>query len=198
MRTNYVLIDYENVQPDSVTELNKEHFRLMVFVGAAQGKVNYDLVAAMQEMGARAQYVKIAGDGKNNLDFHIACYAGRLTAVDPESYVHIVSKDHGYDRLIEHLQSKGLHVARCPEVSDIPILKTVNTAPVDDKQSVILAYLIKRGSQRPGSVKTLGGSVSALFQPRLDDAEVAELLKQLQDLGVFSVDGTRVIYSLPD
>jgi hypothetical protein len=99
--------------------------------------------------------------------------------------------------LIEHLAAKSFHVARWESVNDIPILKTTNTAPLDDKQSTILAYLVKRGEQRPASLKTLSGSVSALFQPKLEEAEVADLLKQLQALGLFTLNGNKVVYSLP-
>jgi len=197
MKTNHVLVDYQNVQPETVSELDSEVFRLMVFVGANQNKFSYELVTAMQRMGERAQYVKIAGDGKNNLDFHIACYAGRLTALDPECYVHIVAKDKGYDRLIDHLVREGFHVARWESIPDIPILKTKSTAPLDDKQSAILEYLMKRGNQRPASIKTLSGSVSALFRPKLDEAEVAALLEQLRDLGLYTLVGNRVVYSFP-
>ena len=197
MKKNYVLVDFESVQPESVAELDRDVFRLMLFVGANQTKVNYELVAAMQRMGERAEYVKISGEGKNNLDFHIACHAGRLTALDPEGYVHIIAKDKGYDKLVEHLVAKGFHVARWESITDIPILKTTSTAPLDDKQSTILAYLLKRGVQRPATLKTLSGSVSALFQPRLEQAEVSALLHQLEALGLFSLNGTRVVYSLP-
>lgn len=197
MKTNYVLVDLENVRPEMVAELEQEVFRLMVFMGANQTKVPYEVAAAMQRMGERAEYVKIAGEGKNNLDFHITCYAGRLTALDPTCYVHIIAKDKGYDRLVEHLVAKDFHVARWESVADIPILKTTSAAPLDEKQSTILAYLVKRGDQRPASIKTLAGSVSALFQPKLDDTEVAALLKQLQDLGLYTVIGAKVVYSLP-
>jgi hypothetical protein len=197
MKRNYVLVDFENVRLETVEELDSEVFRLMVFVGATQNKLNYELVAAMQRMGERAEYVKIAGEGRNNLDFHIACYAGRLTALDPECYVHIISKDKDYDRMVEHLQTKGFHVARWNSVADIPILKMTSTAPLDDKQSTILAYLLKRGEQRPASIKTLSGSVSALFQPKLEEAEVTALLDQLQALGLYTLNGNKVVYSLP-
>ena len=72
-----------------------------------------------------------------------------------------------------------------------------STAPLDDKQSAILAYLLKRGQQRPASIKTLSGSVRALFQPKLEEAEAAALLEQLKALGLFTLEGTKVIYSLP-
>ena len=59
MRTNYVLIDFENVQPDGLAVLFEEHFKLVVFVGATQVKVPFELASAMQSLGERAQYVKI-------------------------------------------------------------------------------------------------------------------------------------------
>ena len=39
MRTNYVLIDFENVQPESLVGLQQDHFKVLVFVGANQTKV---------------------------------------------------------------------------------------------------------------------------------------------------------------
>jgi hypothetical protein len=51
----------------------------------------------MQALGAKAQYVKISGNGSNALDFHIAFYIGHLGAVDPTAYFHIISKDAGFD-----------------------------------------------------------------------------------------------------
>ena len=198
MKINHVLVDLENVRPEGVSELDRDVFRLIVFIGANQAKLGVELVSAIQKLGERAQYVGIAGEGKNNLDFHIACYAGRLTALDPECCVHIIAKDKGYDRLIEHLVGLGLPVARWESITDIPILKTTSMASVDDMQSAILSYLVKRGKQRPASLKTLSGSVSALFQPKLEEPEVAKLLKQLQGLGLFRVVGSRVEYSLPD
>ena len=78
MRTNYVLIDYENVQPDSLNGLDADHYKVLLFVGASQGKLTFEVAEAMQRLGARAQYVKIAGNGSNALDFHIAFYVGEV------------------------------------------------------------------------------------------------------------------------
>ena len=67
MATNYVLIDFENVQPSNLDVLQHHPFQVLVFVGATQTKVPFDLAAAMQALGNSAQYVKIAGSGKNAL-----------------------------------------------------------------------------------------------------------------------------------
>ncbi|MGJ7609014.1 PIN domain-containing protein [Variovorax sp. LT1R20] len=62
-RVNYVLIDYESVQPEALSVLHEDHFRLIVFVGATQAKVAFDTAAALQRMGERASYIKISGSG---------------------------------------------------------------------------------------------------------------------------------------
>ena len=85
MRTNYVLIDYENVQPSALSVLEKEHFKVIVFVGASQVKVSFDVAAQLQRLGPSATYVKISGNGPNALDFHIAFYIGQLASVEPDA-----------------------------------------------------------------------------------------------------------------
>ena len=112
MRTNVVLIDFENVRPDSLTALVGAHFKLMVFVGANQVKLTVEFAMAVHQMGDKAEYVKISGNGPNALDFHIAFYIGQLAARDPTADFHIISKDTGYDPLIEHLLSRHVRVRR--------------------------------------------------------------------------------------
>jgi hypothetical protein len=43
MRTNYILIDYENVQPKNLSILKYHDFRVIVFVGASQTKITFEL-----------------------------------------------------------------------------------------------------------------------------------------------------------
>ena len=108
MAVNYVLIDFENVQPRNLEILRHHSFRVLVFVGANQSKVPIDLATAMQALGASAQYVKIEGSGKNALDFHIAYYIGEFAAKEPGAHFHIISRDSGFDPLIRHLKNKKI------------------------------------------------------------------------------------------
>jgi len=64
LRTNYVLIDYESVQPQALSVLQQEHFKDIVFVGASQAKVSFAAAEALQRMGSKAEYVKISGTGR--------------------------------------------------------------------------------------------------------------------------------------
>ena len=99
-----MLIDFESIQPESVKELLQDHFCLLLFVGANQTKVSFELATEIQRMGSRAEYIKMSGNGPNALDFHIAFYIGQISTQDPTAYFHIISKDKGFDPLIQHLK----------------------------------------------------------------------------------------------
>ncbi len=197
MRTNYVLIDYENVQPESLTGLDAEHFKVLLFVGASQTKLSFEVAAAMQGLGARAQYVKISGNGSNALDFHIAFYVGHLSAADPTAYFHIISKDTGFDPLIQHLKVKKVSVVRSKAIEDIPLLKAANSKSVPEKVAVVVTNLQQRGASKPRTVKTLSSTISSLFQKQLSEEELEELLQELQSRGLVVVAENKVTYALP-
>jgi hypothetical protein len=197
MRTNYVLIDYENVQPPSLACLEAEHFRVLVFVGASQNKLTFETAAAVQRLGARAEYVKIAGNGSNALDFHIAFHIGHLSAQDPTAFFHIISKDTGFDPLIAHLKERKVFASRSKDVTDIQLLKAANSKTTPEKIDVVLANLRQRGASKPRTLKTLTSTINSLFQKQLTGEELAALLKGLQAKGFINVDETRVTYALP-
>lgn len=197
MRTNYVLIDYENVQPASLGVLDQEHFKVMVFVGASQTKVTFEVADLLQRMGPRGQYVKVASNGSNALDFHIAFYIGQIAAAEPDAYFHIISKDTGFDPLIAHLKARKIFAARSRDVVDMPIVKAANTKTVPEKVAVIVANLQQRGASKPRTVKTLSSTIGSLFQKALTEDEVAALLKALQSKGLITITESKVAYSLP-
>ncbi len=120
MNTNYVLIDFENVQPESLRLLPQEHFKVLVFVGPGQTKVPFDVAASLQEFGDRAKYVKVSARGPNALDFHIAYYLGRLATAEPTARFHVISKDTGFDPLLDHLRSQQIPARRVATVAEVP------------------------------------------------------------------------------
>lgn len=197
MRTHYVLIDYENVQPDSLAGLDAEHFRVLVFVGASQNKLAFDTAAAVQKLGTRAEYVKIAGNGSNALDFHIAFHIGHLSNQDPTAFFHIISKDTGFDPLIQHLKERKVFASRSKDVSDIPLLKAANSKTPAEKIDLVVANIQQRGTSKPRTLKTLTSTVNSLFQKQLSDEELVSLVQGLQSKGFITVTDTKVTYALP-
>jgi hypothetical protein len=198
VKQNHVLIDYENVQPEVATALAQPVFKVWVFVGAQQAKVKFDLLELVQQKGQDAKVIRMTTSGRNALDFHMSCYLGQLMAAEPDGYFHVIAKDTGMDPLLDHLRDKGTKVWRWPDVCEIPIVKASADVPPDEKLSRIVEYLVRRGKQRPATMKTLLGSVAALFNPKLAEPETADLVAQLQANGVFEVIGSKLRYGLPD
>jgi hypothetical protein len=196
MRTNYVLIDFENVQPKNLALLNGHNFKVMVFVGAKQNKVPFDLAQALQSLGDKAEYIKISGTGSDALDFHIAFYIGQLVEKDPNSYFHIISKDTGFDPLIKHLKSKKILVHREKDLAEIPLLKISNATSTEEKLQAIVEYLIDRGQSRPRKVKTLTNTIRSIFRQTLGEDELTSLIELMKKKKLISVDNEKITYTL--
>lgn len=197
MRKNYVFIDYENVQPARLSVLDQDHFKVMVFVGASQTRLAFESAAALQRMGSRAEYIKISGNGSNALDFHIAFYIGHLAAQDPTAYFHIISKDAGFDPLVQHLKARKIFAARSKDVADIPLVKAASTTSPQERLDLVVAKLRQLAASKPRTLKTLSSTIGSLFQKQLAEEEVASMVSELQSRSLIAVAGTKVSYTLP-
>lgn len=197
MKTNYVLIDYENVQPKNLAALNGHPVKVVVFLGAKQTKVSVELLTALQLLGSNFKCVQITGNGRNALDFHIAFAIGELSASDKTASFHIISKDSGFDPLIEHLRKQDISVQRSNDLAEISILKKSNAKSAPQKLEVIVRNL-SRATGRPRKVRTLSNTINALFGKSLDEQELEGLIKALQKLGHISIEGGNVSYHLPE
>jgi hypothetical protein len=212
MKPHFVLVDFENVQPKSLTSLQGGHHQVRVFLGASQTKITLELAQSLQAFGADAKYVQVAGNGSNALDFHIAFYIGRLSALHPGATFTIISRDTGFDPLIKHLAGKGIACRRSAAIGDagkaVPPVKApsvpkrtaareaVKVPPPDPRLAVVVENLGNMKASRPRTLKTLGASVRSWFKPALDDKALAALLDQLAKAGSIKVDGNKVSYAL--
>jgi hypothetical protein len=197
MRTNYVLIDYENVQPSDLAMLRDGPFKVKVFLGANQARIPVALAAAMQGLGGNAEYVLLESSGSNALDFHIAYYVGILSAQDPSAFFHVISKDTGFDPLIKHLIAKGVSAHRSTSISSVPYFKPKASSGSDTQVELVVAHLTKLKAAKPRAEKTLLSTLHALFKKELSEYQLAALLALLCKRGIVKVDGTKVSYELP-
>jgi len=195
--TNYVLIDFENVQPKNLNILASHPFKVLVFIGASQTKVPRHVAVAMQALGDKAKYVEIDGNGPNALDFHIAYYIGELAAADPAGHFHIISKDRGFDPLIRHLKGKNIQVRRESDLAEIPNLRIPKKAKKDDMIDAIVRNLIGRGNSKPRKVKTLQNTIGHLVSEKLDEKALAALVDELQQRKLIVVNQGNIKYTLP-
>lgn len=224
MKPHFILVDFENVQPRNLGTLKDGQHKVRVFLGASQTKITVELAQALQAFGPDAKYIQISGNGSNALDFHIAFYIGRLSALHPDASFSIISRDTGFDPLIRHLAAKGIACRRSATITDavtarpaaIPAMaakaakaaKTIaapkrnpsreasKPAPDDQRLKLVLENLGNMKASRPRTLKSLGSSIRSWFKPALDDKALAALLDQLAKAGKIKVEGTRVGYAL--
>lgn len=195
MKTQVFLIDYENVQPDVLPALALEDVLVLVFVGPQQGKLPFALADAMQKLGHKAEYVRVATAGKDAVDMHIAFHLGRLCQQMPEAYFHIVSKDRDYDPLLEHLNLSVKRGAKWASLSDVPLLQRFQAHTLSDQVQATLRWLKERPKNRPASRKTLFNTLmKAVFAERLNESVITEIMTQLEKRKVLTIVGQKVSY----
>lgn len=197
MKTNYVLVDYENVQPANLSLLAGEFFRVIVFIGAKQTKLPVALVTAMQALGNRGRYVQISGSGADALDFHIAYYIGRLSCEDEGAWFHIISKDTGFDPLVAHLKTQNVNVRRSATLDGIPVLRALTTATRDEQVDAVIEKLRGMPRNRPLRDRTLRSTVAMWFGSKLDEAGINRIVNELVKRGSIVIEDSKVRYNLP-
>ena len=198
MRKNVVLIDFESVQPDTLTPLLEDHFHVLLFVGANQSKVPFEVAAAVQKLGIRGEYIKMSGNGPNALDFHIAYYIGKLAAEDASAFFHIISRDKGFDPLLSHLKSKKVLAGRWEAIGEIPLVMNANRKSPKDLAEMFVAKLAEPKVTRPRTEKTLGSALKSHFRDSLEESDIPSVIKAIQNTGFLSISGGKVTYAATD
>jgi len=155
------------------------------------------MARTLQAFGPDAEYVQIDGNGKNALDFHITYYLGRLAAENPDASFYLISKDTGFDPLIKHLKAQGIFCQRSKSIPDIFETKLSASEPIAGNIDAIIANLARRKTAKPKTLKTLRGTINALFKNKLPDAELDQLVEKLEKRGVIKVADGKVQYISP-
>ncbi len=197
MRNNVVLIDFESVQPKSIEALMDDHIFVLIFLGANQKKLPVEIVKAIQKMGSRASYIEISGTGHNALDFHIAYYMGKLSNGDSTPYFHIISKDKGYDPLIQHLHTQNIFSARSETIEDIPFVKNGRKTSFSDRAEIFVAKLSEPKMSRPSSEITLARAIKAYFRDAVEESDLPAIITAIQKTGFLKIHNKKVIYRQP-
>jgi lactate dehydrogenase-like 2-hydroxyacid dehydrogenase len=96
MAVNFILIDYENIQPDAdaLQRLEKGDLKILIFA-KAKDKLTFDRAMALQPFGKRVEYIPTRATGSNALDFHIAFQLGVLACESPGATANVISKATG-------------------------------------------------------------------------------------------------------
>jgi len=123
MNKKLLLVDFENVHTVDLSALD-ESYRAIIFVGASQNVPKSAQKDAAAHRFQRVDFLKISGNGKNALDFHIAFHLGRTFETAPDTECFVLSKDKGFDPLLRHLNLQGLKCHRIHSVNELAIAPT--------------------------------------------------------------------------
>jgi hypothetical protein len=211
--TKHVFVDFENVCDMDTTLLHDKNITFTLLLGAGQAKLDVGLVEQLLLHSASVQLVRLTTRGKNAVDFALAYYLGQAAAAAPQTAFYIISKDTGFDPLIEHLLSKNMRVLRHTDFAGIADPKPAPPAPVPIPKASpksraaspnggvsvdhVLAQLKKAPANRPKSRKSLLSYLVAHHGHGMTEATAAKLADQLCQTGSLTIDAKGAItYSL--
>ncbi len=192
MENIFLLIDYENIQKVDLSGL-KEDFKIMIFVGFSQKNLPFELVQQAQGFGGKLEWVKIDGNGNNALDFHVAFYVGKLFQEQSNASFIILSKDKGFDPLVKHVNRLG---GVCRRINSIlEISEKTQNHPSENNLARVIELLSKvEKNKRPRKRSTLKQHISSLFQKKLLDQEIEEILDCLFIKNMVSEINSKLTY----
>ena len=186
---NHVFVDYENVHEVDPAVIGARSVSLTLLLGARQTRLDAALVEKLMEHAASVQLVRLTTSGENALDFALAYYVGRAAAADPTGHFHIVSKDTGFDPLIEHLRSRHIHAHRHNDFTALTFAESAKSPSVlpEDLMPRVLEHLAKHVNNRPKRKKTLLSHLRAFLGNAVTEADVVALVEKLCQVGRLSI-----------
>jgi hypothetical protein len=130
MATNYVLVDFENLQPDMSGLAGTAH-KVLVFFGAKQqsSRHHYEKFVPLLRLAGNLEVVEVPQTGDNALDMHIAFTIGQIFQREPDATIVVISRDKDFDPLIDTLQKRGLTCSRTHDVNTIAKKRAAPAVP---------------------------------------------------------------------
>ena len=186
---NHVFVDFENVHEVDLAVFGTKSVPFTLLLGAHQTRLDAALVEKLLEHAATVQLVRLTSCGKNALDFALAYYVGRAVMADPTGFFHIVSKDTGFDPLVEHLRSRHIRARRHDDFTALTFSGPVKPplAPPEDLLTRAQEHLRKLVTNRPKRKQTLVRHLLAFSGNGVTEADVLNLVESLCRAGHLTV-----------
>jgi hypothetical protein len=178
--TNHVFVDGENVHQIDPEILPGKPLCLTILLGM-QSKPDWEGLEKLMPRAMSVQVVRLTSSGKNVLDFTLSYYVGQTVLKDSAAIIHIVSKDQGFDPLIEHLCERRINAQRHENYSSLTLHAPVKViaGPESPLRERVLEHLRKDPKNRPRTRKKL---VTRLLHAGLGAPE-AEIESVIDELG---------------
>ncbi len=223
MQLTYILVDFENVQPQDLALLHGQQYRVKVFHGPHQNKLEMAIIKALQPLGGQVEYLQSEKPGKNALDFHVAFCIGRLVQEHQSKGIParfgIVSRDGGFDSLLRHVRALGYPAQQAETIREAlnfasdedarPTPATIHALPAARKApspptlttteevDKVIAGLRKNANNRPTKRIALERHIPSLLGGQRSPATVQAIVAELERRGAVEFSEKAIKYKIP-
>jgi len=178
MHKKMVLVDFENV-PNLDLSAVKDGFKVLILVGRDQNKVPISLVKEAQKHGNKIEWIQISGKGKNALDFFIAYFLGQFVERKEGKEYIIISRDTGFDSLIDHLNEQNVQVRRMISMQELGDKGGQSSCRENIIVRVVESLKKVPSSKRPKKKKSLMGFLRGLMSNDADECFIEQIAEEL-------------------
>lgn len=163
------LIDYENVHYagwEGIEKLTKED-EVILFYSENASTIPMELHIKVVNSGANLRYIHVAKTAKNYLDFQLSALSGYLVAQTSQTEFVVVSKDTGYNAVVDFwnqqdFAGRKVHFVRREQIAEVSEVK--KPAP---KKKAVKKTKAKANTNTKANTKT-GGNTNADVKARSD------------------------------
>ena len=223
-RTHYIFVDFENVHEVQLDLIENKPVVVVLVLGERHKKLPVELVKQLLKYPAQVRLVEAGLSGRNALDFVLAYLIGVQSTTDRAGHFHILSRDKGFNALIEHLKKNDVLADRHESFGKIPILadsaqkarlspaSSKSTAadkspkrkrsitpvsPSPDLSQKTVDWFTTNTLNRPKTEKKLLSHIYTHFGKRLSTKELDTMVRELITRGAIEISPQgKVIYKI--
>ena len=179
IRTNYIFVDYENVQEVDLDLIADKAAKVFLVVGQRRKTLPSLLARQIHRYHDQVAWIESEGATNNALDLVLAYHVGLQAGADPKGYFHILSRDKDYDALIKHLRANSILASRDDEFARIPALVAMTRLSLDERVQWVVERFQKNKTSRPKRKQSLLTTVRSFCRKELADEEVQQIVSAL-------------------
>jgi len=192
--------------------LGRKNFIVHLFLGPTNKKLDVEVVERLLEHSQAVKMIRSPKVGKDALDFVLAYHLGQAVLTDPKAYFHLVSRDEGFDSLVELLKARHVKTRRHSDWKEMEAaLKNGPTAvngqaiangatkqamnggpeksPLLSHEAVkFLVNLTKSAKNRPKKKATLVTHAKSLLGKGANDGDGEKVVAELLKAGHLKID----------
>jgi hypothetical protein len=134
------LIDYENVNEaglEGIASLSDEDTVYIFYNSQITKTIPFVRGIEMVKTNAQIEFIQTNKSGKNYLDFQLSTYLGYLVGSGKKGVVFIISKDAGFDSIVDFWKGRSINICRQESISRNKQKAPVKAEPAKKTESVV-------------------------------------------------------------